>query len=135
MALRVEDEQVAAAAKAEADRARRAQIAAHARRQAEAMRGRGEDAAGRVRARLFATDPGLRQRVGEAAGGRVVVGPDGGRAVRKARCPACGRQSVWFGIDKGRARCDHVNTCGYGADGGVKVIEYADGIGFSEGVL
>lgn len=135
LAIRVEDEQVAEAARLEADRARRAEIAAQARRQAQAMRGRGEDAAGRVRARLFATDPDLRQRVGEAGGGRVIVGPDGGRAVRKARCPACGRQSVWFGVERGRARCDHVNTCGYGADGGVKVIEYADGIGFYEGVI
>lgn len=132
LALRVEDEQVAAAAKAEEDRARRAQIAAQARRQAEALRGRGEDAAGRIRARLYATDPDLRQRAGEAGGGRVVVGPDGSRAVRKARCPACGRQSVWFGVERGRARCDHVNTCGWGSDGGARVIEYADAIGYHE---
>lgn len=135
LALRVEDEQIAAATKAEQDRARIAQIAAKARQQAESMRGRGENAAGRVRARLYATDPDLRTRVGLAAGGKVVAGSDGSRAIRKAKCPACGRQSVWFGIEKGRARCDHVNSCGFGLDGGVKIIEYADGIGFYEGVL
>ncbi len=135
LAIRVEDEQIAEAARLEEDRARRAAAAAEARHRAAAARDRGEDAAGRLRSRLFAVDPDLRQRVGEAAGGRVVVGPDGSRAIRKARCPACGRQSVWFGIERGRARCDHVNTCGYGADGGVKVIEYADGIGFHEGVI
>lgn len=132
LALRVEDEQLAAAAKAEADREQRARVAADARRQAAALGARGERSAGRLRARLFATDPDLRQRVGEAAGGRVVVGPDGGRAIRKARCPACGRSSVWFGVERGRARCDHVNSCGWGAGDGVKVIEYADAISFHE---
>lgn len=132
VALRVDEEQAAAAAQAEIDRAERLRVAAEARRRAEAARGRGEEAAGRTRARLYAVDPDLRERVGLAGGGKVVVGPDGSKAIRKARCPACGRPGVWFGVERGRARCDHVHSCGWGAGDGCRVIEYADAIGYHE---
>lgn len=125
------DAKAQARAEAEAeDRARRAVAASAARAAAERHADRGEDAAGRLRRKLFAVDPDLRARVGAHAGGRIVTGPDGGQTVRKALCPACGRPGVWFGVTKGRARCDHVNTCGYGAGEGVRVIEYADAVGF-----
>ena len=129
LALAVDERQRAEAAREQADRAERMAAAGRARAQAEALSDRGEDAAGRLRRRLFAIDEDLRQSVGEAAGGRVVDGS--ARMIRKARCPACGAQSVWWGVAKGRARCDHVQSCGYGAPDGVRLIEYADAIGFT----
>jgi hypothetical protein len=130
LALDVDAKAQARAAVEAEDRARRAAQASAARAAAERHADRGEDAAGRLRRKLFAVDPDLRARVGAHAGGRIVAGPDGGQTVRKALCPACGRPGVWFGVTKGRARCDHVNTCGYGAGEGVRVIEYADAVGF-----
>ena len=131
LALAVDERQQAEAARAEVERAERQAAAGRARAQAEALRDRGDDAAGRLRRRLYAIDEDLRQRVGEAAGGRVVdVG--GARRDRRGRCPAGGAQSVWWGVAKGRARCDHVRSCGYGDGEGVRLIEYADAVGFYE---
>ena len=82
--------------------------------------------------RNVAIDADLRLDVGLSAGGKVIDGPDG-RMVRRARCPACARPSVWYGVEKGRARCDHVQSCGYGQPDGVRLIEYADAVGFYGG--
>ena len=60
-------------------------------------------------------DPGTRLNAAGSLGARLV----GGGASHKATCvpcPDCGRESVWFWIDPqkaSKARCNHVNSCGY----------------------
>jgi hypothetical protein len=132
LALAVDERQQAEAAQAEIDRAERASAARRARAEAERLSASGEDAAGRLRRRLFAVDVDLRLDVGLSTGGKVIDGPEG-RMVRRARCPACARPSVWYGVEKGRARCDHIQSCGYGQPDGVRLIEYADAVGFYGG--
>ena len=55
------------------------------------------------------TDPDLRRRIGERAGGtlRAAARP----YVDDIACPACGRREVWFYIDGGPAVCHHRNSC------------------------
>lgn len=55
------------------------------------------------------TDPDVRQRIGERAGGRLraAVRP----YVDDIACPGCGRREVWFYLDGGPAVCHHRNSC------------------------
>ena len=56
-------------------------------------------------------DPELRAAAAVQAGARLT----GGRA-KGARCPGCGRPSVWWPLeprDNPRAMCDHRNSCGW----------------------
>ncbi|TVQ88491.1 MAG: hypothetical protein EA397_16995 [Deltaproteobacteria bacterium] len=63
----------------------------------------------------LAKDPGARLRLAEALGARLQGQGDNERATG-VRCPSCGRASVWFLISPHvatRARCNHVNSCGW----------------------
>jgi len=65
----------------------------------------------RERANRLRHDPGTRERLGVALGGRVV-----GDAVRGVRCPRCSRSDVWWLIQpdqKKSASCNHGNSCGW----------------------
>lgn len=55
------------------------------------------------------TDPDLRRRIGERAGGRFVAASR--PYVDSIRCPSCGRLEVWLYIDGGPAVCHHRNSC------------------------
>lgn len=65
----------------------------------------------RERANRLRHDPGTRERLGMALGGRVV-----GDAVRGVLCPRCSRPDVWWLIQpdqKVSASCNHGNSCGW----------------------
>ncbi len=69
------------------------------------------DAAARLARHRLNTDPGARLRAAEHL--QAVL--RGGRATG-ARCPGCGRPSVWFWLEPDRmkgARCNHRNSCGW----------------------
>jgi predicted RNA-binding Zn-ribbon protein involved in translation (DUF1610 family) len=60
-------------------------------------------------------DGAQRERVAVAAGA-TLTGAGAARRATHASCPACGRASVWFYISPERlrrARCNHVNSCGW----------------------
>lgn len=67
----------------------------------------------RERARRRWTRPDVSaERVADVLGGEVV-----GDVVRRGRCPACGRDSVWWraGDLRPMARCNHRESCGWAA--------------------
>ena len=68
------------------------------------------------------TDPDVRQRIGERAGGRVR--PAGKTYVDQLPCPKCGRRDAWFYVDSGPAVCHHRKSCGW-AGPITKILEIA----------
>ena len=77
----------------------------------------------RERARLLNTDPAMREALGLQSGGRLV--PGSVPAIRGAKCPQCGGNSVWWAVASGNARCNHQNSCGWAG----RVAEYASLMG------
>lgn len=58
--------------------------------------------------KLLKTDERVRRSAAIELGARIM-----GQRATAIQCPGCGRPGVWFVIDgKGRARCNHVNSCG-----------------------
>jgi hypothetical protein len=55
------------------------------------------------------TDPDVRQRLGQQAGGQLRAASR--PYVDGIRCPSCGRTEVWFYLDGGPAVCHHRNSC------------------------
>lgn len=55
------------------------------------------------------TDPDLRRRIGEQAGGRFVAAAR--PYVDSIRCPSCGTPEVWLYLDGGPAVCHHRKSC------------------------
>lgn len=65
--------------------------------------------------RALEIDEVARARLGDALGGTRTT-RQGGDVVRRVRCPACGRDSVWWWTDPTRWRgcaCEHRNSCGW----------------------
>lgn len=57
------------------------------------------------------SDPDLRRRLGEQAGGRFVAAAR--PYVDSIPCPKCGRAEVWLYLDGGPAVCHHRNSCNW----------------------
>lgn len=55
------------------------------------------------------TDPDVRRRAGEQAGGRYVAAAR--PYVDRITCPRCGRPEVWLYLDGGPAVCHHRKSC------------------------
>ena len=55
------------------------------------------------------TDPDVRRRLGEQAGGRFVAAAR--PYIDRIRCPSCGRPEVWLYLDGGPAVCHHRKSC------------------------
>ena len=68
------------------------------------------------------TDPDVRQRLGERAGGRLR--PSQKTYVDQLPCPKCGRRDAWFYVDSGPAICHHRKSCGW-AGPITKILEIA----------
>lgn len=65
--------------------------------------------------RRLKEDPGTRERLGLALGGRV-AGQGDNATIKGVRCPQCGRPSVWWPLmpqHGGFAKCNHANSCGW----------------------
>lgn len=65
----------------------------------------------RAAQRLLNEDPGAREQAAAHLGARLM----GGKA-KGAKCPGCGRASVWWLIEPhsmAQAQCDHRNSCGW----------------------
>ncbi len=103
-----------------ANETERARVAAEAERKARAERARREVAEVYARAdgvsgenrRLLRDDPTAREDLALALGADI---RDNGvsRKARRVPCPACGRPAVWWAIEKGWAKCNHRNSCGW----------------------
>ena len=94
---------------AEAKR-RREEAQARIRRQVTDERQRDHEAR-----KALDCDPAARERLGDALGGTRTRRAEG-EVVRRVRCPACGRPSVWWWTDPRRwhgAACEHRNSCGW----------------------
>ena len=53
---------------------------------------------------------------GRRQAGMMLGGKDSGAAIKRVKCPDCGRLSVWWAIAPercGAAMCDHRNSCGW----------------------
>jgi putative DNA primase/helicase len=57
------------------------------------------------------TDPDVRRRIGEQAGGRFVAASR--PYVDRIPCPSCGRDEVWLYLDGGPAVCHHRKSCNW----------------------
>jgi hypothetical protein len=75
-------------------------------------------------AKILALDPDARLALAESVGADVVTLGAGSIMARRAPCPQCGGAEVWWSIDRGWARCNHANSCGYAAP----LYDYARGV-------
>lgn len=97
-------------AEAERIEQRRRDNLARVRRDVESM-----DDAERSAAKILALDPDARLALAESVGADVLRAGGGAMIARRAVCPQCGKNDVWWAISRGWARCNHVNSCGYAA--------------------
>lgn len=74
-----------------------------------------QDDAARSAAKILSLDPDARLALAESVGAAVLRLGSGDIVARRAPCPQCGAADVWWAINRGWARCNHVKTCGYAA--------------------
>lgn len=69
----------------------------------------------RERYRRVLEDPETRRRMADVLGATLYQ-REAGLTATRIQCPKCGDRTVWFFVDLAqlrRARCNHVNTCGW----------------------